>query len=164
MSSSGGLAALSIRPAVAADLPILAELWLAFETWLNRLDAAPVPIDPQKFDAFADLAFGAVPRCDVLLAERDGRALGYLVHYPGVWMDDLAPCLHVADLFVQADAHRQGIGHALMIAARAAAQNIGAKRLFWTVWRDNPQAQNFYRNLGADVFAEEILMQWPVES
>ena len=163
MTSSGGLTPLSIRPAVAADLPVLGKLWFAFEAWLSALDAEPTPIDPHKFDAFAELAFGAVSRCHVLLAERDGIALGYLVHYSGVWMDDMAPCLHIADLFVRADAHRQGIGDALMNAARATARDLGGTRLFWTVWRQNTNAQNFYRSLGAEVFDEEILMQWSAD-
>lgn len=154
---------MSIRPAVAADLPVLSELWFAFETWLAALDTEPTPVDPQKFDGFAQLAFVSVPRCHVLLAERDGLALGYLVYYPGVWMDDMTPCLHIADLFVRTDAHRQGVGQALMQAARAIGCDLGAKRLFWTVWRQNTNAQNFYRSLGAEVFDEEILMQWPTE-
>lgn len=153
---------MSIRPAVASDLPVLGELWFVFEKWLSALDAEPLPINPLKFDAFADLAFGEVPYCRVLLAERDGRALGYLVYYPGVWMDDVAPCVHIADLFVRADDHRQGVGQALMNEARAVAHGMAAKRLLWTVWRENAQAQNFYRSLGAEVFSEEILMHWPV--
>jgi GNAT superfamily N-acetyltransferase len=149
-----------IRPAVRADLPALAELWFAFETWLNALEAEPQPVDRAKFEGFEAMAFGHTPACSVLLAELDGRTVGYLVHYPGVWMDDMAPCLHIADLFVHPDAHRHGIGRALMNRAAEIARAAGAPRLFWTVWRDNPVAQSFYKSLGAEVLAEEILMKW----
>jgi len=156
------LAGVSIRPAVRADLPALADLWFAFETWLNGLEAEPEPVDRAKFEGFEALAFGTRPACAVLLAEDGDRAIGYLVHYPGVWMDDMAPCLHVADLFVRPDNHRQGVGRALMQAARHIASDAGAAHMFWTVWRDNPQAKAFYERLGAEVFDEEILMKWPV--
>jgi GNAT superfamily N-acetyltransferase len=151
-----------IRTAVRADLPALAELWFAFETWLNTLEAEPQPVDRAKFEGFEAMAFAESPACSVLLAEVDSRAIGYLVHYRGVWMDDMAPCLHIADLFVRPDDHRQGVGRALMQAARHIASDAGAAHMFWTVWRDNPQAKAFYERLGAEVFDEEILMKWPV--
>lgn len=153
-------AGVSIRPAVRADLPALAELWFAFETWLTALEVEPQPVDRAKFDGFEAMAFAESPACFVLLAEVDGRAVGYLVHYPGVWMDDMAPCLHIADLFVHPDAHRHGIGRALMNRAAEIARAAGALHLFWTVWRDNPTAQAFYEGLGAEIFVEEILMKW----
>ena len=86
------VADLSIRPATPDDLPALRELWLAFETYLKTIGAQD-PIDPARFDGFRDLAFGTQPLCMVLLAEREGRAVGYLVYHIGVWMDDMAPAL-----------------------------------------------------------------------
>jgi GNAT superfamily N-acetyltransferase len=150
-----------IRPAVRSDLPALAQLWFEFETWLNAI-ADPEPVDPAKFERFEALAFGPDALCTVLLAELEGKPVGYLVYYHGVWMDDMAPCVHVADLFVRPVAHRQGIGRALMERVRTIARDHGAAHAFWTVWRKNRAARDFYRRIGAEPFDDEVLMIWDV--
>jgi GNAT superfamily N-acetyltransferase len=150
-----------IRIATRDDLPALRRLWFEFETWLNAI-GEPSDIDPEKFDGFAALAFGDQPLCQVLVAELGREAVGYLVYHVGVWMDDMAPALFVADLFVSADVHRRGIGRRLMERARAIGDEHGAQHLFWTVWRENAGAQDFYRQLGAEVFDEEVFMRWRV--
>ena len=96
----------------------------------------------------------------MLIAEVDGEAVGYLVYHIGVWIDDMAPALFVADLYVED--RRQGIGTALMQRAREIADDRDAKHVFWTVWRENAAAQTFYRGLGAEVFDEEVFMRWRV--
>ncbi|WP_375450023.1 GNAT family N-acetyltransferase [uncultured Devosia sp.] len=121
-------------------------------------------MDQAKFGRFEAMAFAESPACSVLLAELDGRAIGYLVHYWGVWMDDMAPCLHIADLFVHPDAHRHGIGRALMNRATEIARASGAVHMFWTVWRENLGAQDFYKRLGAELFEEERLMKLAVRA
>lgn len=151
----------SIRPATEADLPALGALWFEFENWLDGLDDASDPVDRERFSRFEALAFGPDALCTCLIAETEAGPAGYLVYYFGVWMDDLAPCLHVADLFVRPALHRQGIGRALMEEARRIARERGAAHLFWTVWRRNRAAREFYRRLGASIFKEETLMKWP---
>ncbi|GHA31403.1 N-acetyltransferase [Devosia pacifica] len=155
------IAGLVVREASPADLPVLAELWSAFEAWLNAI-ADPEPVERKAFDRFEELAFGETPLCRVLLAELDGEAVGYLVYYMGVWMDDLAPCLHVADLFVETARHGSGIGSAMMAEARKIGISQGAGRMMWTVWRQNSTAELFYRSLGAERFDEEVLMHLPL--
>ena len=162
MTGAAGAPELSIRRADRGDLPELSQLWYEFETWLNAI-ANPKPIDRGRFDRFDALAFGPDAICTVLLAEQKGVPSGYLVYYPGVWMDDLAPCIHVADLFVRATAHRQGIGRALMEHVRTVARGSGCEHVFWTVWRKNQAAQEFYRRLGATPFDDEVFMIWDVD-
>lgn len=153
---------LSIRTAVRGDLAELSQLWYEFETWLNAI-ADPKPVDRARFDRFEALAFGPKALCTVLVAQLHGMTVGYLVYYPGVWMDDLAPCIHVADLFVRPIAHRQGVGRALMEQVRTIARAKGCEHLFWTVWRKNLAAQEFYRKLGAKPFDDEVFMIWDVD-
>jgi ribosomal protein S18 acetylase RimI-like enzyme len=50
-----------------------------------------------------------------------------------------------------------------MRAVRQAAQDLGATRVLWTVWRKNEAAIRFYRAIGADVDSESLLMQWMVQ-
>src|SRR5690606_22867837 len=136
MTGAADAPELSIRTADRGDLQELSQLWYEFETWLNAI-ADSFPIDAAKFDRFEALAFGPNAHCTVLLAELRGTVVGYLVYYPGVWMDDMAACIHVADLFVRPVAHRQGIGRALMEHVRTVARGTGCEHVFWTVWRKN---------------------------
>jgi GNAT superfamily N-acetyltransferase len=155
------MADVTIRDARPSDLPVLKELSIAFEAWLDSLEGEPGDPDPVRADALGPLAFGRHHLCDILVAEVDGTVVGHLVYYFGVWVGDtIAPCLHVADLFVRETHQRQGIGRALMDRARTIAQQRGAQHLFWTVWRKNPAGQEFYRRIGAEPFDEEIFMRW----
>jgi GNAT superfamily N-acetyltransferase len=154
-------AVVAVRKAGAADLPVLKELSNELESWLGRFDSDPAPVDPARTDPLEALAFGPQRLCDILVAEESGEAVGYLVYYFGVWVGStIAPCVHVADLFVRETHQRRGIGRALMERVRDIAKQHGAGNVFWTVWRDNPVGQAFYRRLEAKAFDEEILMRW----
>jgi GNAT superfamily N-acetyltransferase len=155
--------AVAIRAGTEADLLVLRELSVAFEAWLNAIDGSTESVDPARFDPFAGLVFGENRLCDVLVAEVDGAVVGYLVYYFGVWAgNDIAPCVHVADIFVREDHQRGGLGRALMECVRDVGRERGARTVFWTVWRKNLAGQEFYRRLGAEVFDEEVFMRWPV--
>jgi GNAT superfamily N-acetyltransferase len=152
---------ITVRDAHRADLPVLKQLFNAFEAWLNTLDEEPSEVDPARADTLESLAFGAQRLCDVLVAEDGGEIVGYLIYYFGVWVgSEIAPCVHIADLFVRETHQRRGIGRAMMEHARKIARERGARNVFWTVWRKNPLGQEFYRRIGAEPFEEEILMRW----
>jgi GNAT superfamily N-acetyltransferase len=115
-------------------------------------------------DRLRSLAFGPNPLCTVLIAELDGETVGYLNYFIGVFMDDATPTLHVADFFVSARYRLRGAGKALMLEARRIAMDLGASRLFWTVWRKNEGAIRFYKKLGAEPEGASVLMQWLIGS
>lgn len=152
---------LDIRTATEADFAELRNMWLEFEAYLNAIDD-PSEIVPSRFEALRALAFAPRPKCSILVAEMDGEAAGYLVFHIGVHMDDLAPAVFVADLFVREKYHRQGVGTALMLDVRTRARAENATRMFWTVWRKNAGARAFYERLGAVPFSDEILLVWDV--
>jgi GNAT superfamily N-acetyltransferase len=157
------MASITVRDARHADLPVLKDLNNALEAWLSALDAEPSEIDPARADALEPLAFGPDRLCDVLVAEVDSEVVGYLVYYFGVWVGgEIAPCLHIADIFVREAHQRRGAGRAMMEHAREIARQRGARNLFWTVWRKNPAGQEFYRRIDAEPFDEEILMRWRI--
>ncbi len=105
-------------------------------------------------DALAD-----PPRFRVLLAEAEGRIVGYAV-YLWLYSTFLArPTLYVEDIFVLPEDRRNGAGHALMqeLAREAVRQDCG--RMEWHVLDWNRSAQEFYRRLGADQLAEWRLVR-----
>ena len=154
---------ITVRQASRADLPVVKELFNALEAWLNTLEEEPSEIDPARADALESLALGPHRLCDVLVAEADSEVVGYLIYYFGIWIgEDITPCLYVADVFVRDSHQRHGIGRAMMEHARDTARQRGARNVFWTVWRKNLDAQEFYRRIGAGPFEEEILMRWRI--
>ena len=159
---------LCIRKATDADLPALTAMTRAFNDYLNALGAEPAgdaaAVAAAAMDRLRPLAFGPRPLCTVLIAELDGETVGYLNYFVGVFMDDATPTLHVADFFVTERYRRRGAGTALMLEARRIGMDLGALRLFWTVWRKNEDAIRFYQKLGAEPEDESVLMQWLIKS
>jgi GNAT superfamily N-acetyltransferase len=87
----------------------------------------------------------------VLLAESDGRAIGfasYHEHYStflgriGLWLDDL---------FIEASFRGQGIGKAIFQALCRIAVERKAARIEWCVAADNDSGIAFYEGIGASV-------------
>lgn len=157
------MTAVAVRGARAADLPVLRELNNELEAWLSRFDPEPAPVDAARAEPLEALAFGPERLCEIVVAEKGSEIVGYLVYYFGVWIGSgIAPCVHIADLFVRETHQRRGIGSALMDRVRDIGQERGARNLFWTVWRENPVGQAFYRRIGAEPFDEEILMRWKI--
>ena len=165
MSAAG----IAIRAAVLDDA---VELSRMSQEFVDELEAMPVAVGapeiPEPADAvltaeiFTRDIFGAQPLAFVLIAERDGAAVGYLMYHFGYWPADAAPSLHVVDLFVRPVARRRGAGKALMQAAAALVRERGGDRLIWTVWDQNHPAMAFYERLGARFFSEERLMTWKI--
>jgi GNAT superfamily N-acetyltransferase len=104
----------------------------------------------------AGALFGEHPVAEALIAERDGRALGYALFFPtfssfltstGVWLEDL---------FVRPSHRGEGVGRALLSAVAARARERGGKRLEWAALDWNELALGFYRRLGAQTTNEWI--------
>ena len=157
----------SIRAAVPADALALSRMAQEFADELERLPvAADAPDVPEPEDAvltpdvFSRDIFGAQPLAFVLVAERGGDCVGYLMFHFGYWPADAAASLHVVDLFVRPAARRSGLGRALMEEAARVLRVKGGKRIIWTVWDQNHPAMAFYQRLGARFFSEERLMTW----
>jgi len=112
-------------------------------------------------DSLLDLSFGPDPVCATLIAERDGVSLGYLAYHLGVW--ESFRSLHVISLFVRAEARGSGAGRALMDAAKEIARRRRATRVVWEVWNKNPDAIDFYRSIGGEVYDDNLRMSLVVD-
>lgn len=133
-----------IRPAVAADVPVLLEL-------VHEL--AVYEREPDAVEATADMLgaalFGPVPVAYCHVAVLDGAIVGFALWYvtfstwkgrPGLWLEDL---------FVRPAARGTGLGKALLAALAGVCVERGYARFEWWVLDWNESAIGFYRSLGA---------------
>jgi GNAT superfamily N-acetyltransferase len=158
--SAGGI---RVRPAGASDVPTLGDMAREFQDYINSLcqpGDAPEPA-ALTVEALRRDGFGDDPWFSVLVAERAGVPVGYLLYHFGYWSDRAARALMVANLFVREAARGQGAGKALMREATQILRRRGGDLIVWTVWDRNPEAMAFYQNLGATTHSEELIMLWP---
>ncbi|MGY1670255.1 N-acetyltransferase family protein [Geodermatophilus sp. SYSU D00710] len=101
----------------------------------------------------------ARPEVTVLLAERDGAAVGYVSAVRQLHLWTGGDVLALDDLYVRPGHRDAGVGRRLMAAlARLAAPEQLLIR--WGMEVDNVDAQRFYRRLGATL-RPKILAAWP---
>jgi GNAT superfamily N-acetyltransferase len=88
-------------------------------------------------------------RAEALIAEWDGRPVGFAVCYYSFSTFLGRPSLYVEDVFVEPAMRGKGIGKAVFahLAGRALAQGCG--RMEWSVLDWNAPSIAFYRSLGA---------------
>lgn len=85
----------------------------------------------------------------IFLAENEsGRLLGFVQLFPSFTSVEARRLWVLNDLFVSAEARGQGVGRALMEAARQHAIATGAKRLTLETMDDNKTAWSLYESLG----------------
>jgi len=95
--------------------------------------------------------FGPRPAFACLIAERDGRALGYALYHDDYDTDRLCRSVYLADLYVETAARGQGIGRALAAAVAQAGSRHDAQVMMWSVLRTNLVARRFYAGIGEEI-------------
>jgi len=146
----------SIRRAAPADAARLAEL--AARTFAETY--APHN-DPEDMAAHITARYSeakqaeelADPAASYLLAELDGRLVGYAYvaagRAPGAI--PLDPPVGVGRFYVASDWHGLGVAQRLMAECVAEARRRGGRTLWLGVWQENPRAIAFYRKAGFQI-------------
>lgn len=133
--------ALEVRRAGAEDLDRVVPLFDAYRTFYGQ------PSQPAACRGFleARLARG---ESVLLLACRDGAALGFVQLYPVFSSVRLRPAFLLSDLYVDPAARGSGVVDALLGAAAAHASQAGAAFLLLETGDDNARAQAVYARHG----------------
>ena len=133
-----------LRDATSSDAPIISDLVTRLATYEELAHEVIATADD-----FHTALFGTPPRAYAMLAEVDGKPIGF-----ALWFYNFSTFLgrhglYVEDVFVEPDYRGHGIGRALFaaLAARAVAENCG--RMEWWVLDWNEPARRFYHALGA---------------
>lgn len=153
--------AVSIRPAVTADLEQLSALAALTFPLAAPDDTAPESLATfieQNLSADRFAEYLADPDIDVLVhhAETtDGRLTGYLMLVAGEPADsDVAaaltihPTIMLSKFYVAPDVQGQGLASRLMLAAFGAAEARGVRAMWLGVNQENTRAQRFYAHQG----------------
>lgn len=133
---------MAVHAVTAADIDELAALFSGY------LDFYEVP---RPLGEVRDFLGDRLARGDsVLFIARslEGRAQGFVQLYPFMSSLALAPAWLLSDLYVAPDARRQGVGEALMNAARAHGEATGACGLQLETAKTNLAGQALYERLG----------------
>jgi len=140
---------LKIRPAEPGDEVVLLELIVELAIYEREPDAVEATAEQ-----LADSLFGARPVAEAVLAERDGRAVGFALFFTSfsTWVG--RPGLYLEDLFVRESERGQGVGKALLLHLAAIARERHYGRMEWSVLDWNEPAIAFYRSLGAKAMSD----------
>ncbi|SDJ20803.1 GNAT family N-acetyltransferase [Nonomuraea jiangxiensis] len=136
----------SIRRATAADAATVHGLMCELAEYQNQESAITVSVDRMR-------EFLARPEITYLLAERGGRAVGYVSWFERASLWSGTDYLALDDLFVRDGERGQGTGERLMLAASEAAKGRVVR---WEVAAANVAAQRFYRRIGATLISKTI--------
>ncbi len=145
-----------IRRAAAADIPALYAMMKALARHVGSQGLLTTPA------ALARDGTGARARFWALVAEADGRPIGYVSFARGYSIWRGRDRLLLDDLYVDARWRSRGVGLLLMQAVARIAARRGAD-VKWEVGGDNRRAIAFYRRLGAGVTFKG-LCRWPAEA
>jgi GNAT superfamily N-acetyltransferase len=93
--------------------------------------------------------FGERRYAEVILAEVEGRPVGFALYFHNYSTFLTRPGIYLEDLFVFPEARGRGYGKALLTALGRLAVERGCGRLEWSVLDWNEPSIQFYRSLGA---------------
>jgi len=127
-----------VRAIERVDREQWAPLWRAYLDFYRAVESEEVT------NAAWARIFDPLEPLHALVAERDGRLIGFS-HYlfqRSTWL--LNPQCYLQDLYVAEADRGRGVGRALIAAVVGAANEAGAARVFWHTHETNAVARRLY--------------------
>lgn len=138
-----------LRPANATDVPTILGFIKELAVY-EKLEHQVVATEASLHEHL----FGSHPAAEVVIAELDGRPVGFALYFQNFSTFLGRPGLFLEDLYVQPHARGHGVGKALLVHLAKLAVARGAGRFDWNVLDWNEPAIGFYQRLGATVLPD----------
>ena len=145
---------INIRTATAADAATI----LYFIHELARYEREPDAVVATEADILRD-GWGPTPRFRCLIAEIDGKPVGFALYFTSYSTWEGHHGLYLEDLFVSPEHRGLGLGKALLSRVAAIAVEEGCPRLEWSVLDWNQPSIDFYHRIGARKKSEWFMMR-----
>jgi ribosomal protein S18 acetylase RimI-like enzyme len=129
-----------VRRAGSADADVIGRLLHDFNSEFDEVTPGPAAIAGRVRELLAGDEF------IVLLAGDEARGLAVLRFRPSIWTERLE--CYVAELYVQPEHRRRGLGRALMKASLDAARGQGADFIEVATSEDDVGARALYESFG----------------
>ena len=134
----------TLRAATRDDVPVIAELIRGLARF-EKLEHEVV-----MTEALLDIGlFGDRPYAEVVLAEDDGRPVGFALFFHNFSTFLGRPGIYLEDLFVKPEHRGGGFGKALLKRLAEIAVERDCGRMEWAVLDWNEPSIGFYKKLGA---------------
>jgi GNAT superfamily N-acetyltransferase len=140
---------ITLRPATKADVPTILRLIRGIAEY-ERLAHEVKATQP----LLREHGFGPRRVFQAILAERDGRAVGFALFFFTFSTFTGRPTLYLEDLFVVPEERRGGIGSRLLTRLAQIAVERECGRMEWSVLDWNTPARDLYFKLGAKSMEE----------
>lgn len=108
--------------------------------------AHAVRLDVAELEQFL---FGERPFAETLIAEIEGRPVGFALFFHNFSTFEGRPGIYLEDLYVEPEARGAGAGRALLERLAQVAMERRCARLEWSVLDWNQPSIEFYKRLGA---------------
>jgi len=131
-----------IRPAHVADADAIFDLVRELAVFENELHKLKLTVEDLRHNGW-----GPAPAFEALMAEMDGRPVGFVMVFRNFSTWEGRAGLYVEDLFVREEARRFGVGRKLLAAVARLAVERGCRRIDLNALHWNP-ARAFYEKLG----------------
>jgi GNAT superfamily N-acetyltransferase len=148
-----------IRPAGPDDADAIHELVVALAVYEREPDA--VRATP---GSLRDQLAAERPPFECLLAEEEGRAVGFALFFPTFSTWEGRPGLYLEDLFVREEARGSGVGRALLARLAQIAVGRGYGRLELAALDWNTPAIGFYERLGGTAMDDWTVFRFTGEA
>ena len=144
MAPLGNVPGFEIRPATAADGPVIYSFikkLAAYEKLTHEVVATETLL--------RETLFGSLRTAEVAIGYCEGKPVGFVLFFHNYSTFLARPGLYIEDLFVDEAYRRRGFGRALLLYVARLAGDRQCGRLEWAVLDWNEPAINFYKKLGA---------------
>ena len=135
---------LRVRPGEKGDVPVIAELIRGLARF-EKLEAEMTMTEA----GLETTLFGPRRYAETLIAEDDGKPIGFALFFHNYSTFLGKPGLYLEDLFVLPETRGGGVGKALLQRLAQIAVERHCGRLEWAVLDWNKDAIRFYERLGA---------------